>query len=381
MLGEYAIADSWGNLTAGATQLTVYFGRKRVAVTDSSGTTTAFATDRLGSSGQFYPYGEGKGGNNPADTWSFATYWTDSVTGLDYANRRYFSSQFGRFITPDPYGPSAHLGVPQSWNRYGYTLGDPVNGNDPSGLDLDLLDDNGSFGGVAYGEGDGGYFWAPTSSEPDMGGLIDAGLTDYTQTYDVTSGLVPPSTPVDDPGSSPSSTTPADTEPSAATQPGFGFGVFAGGAAEAGVGVAGASAQGSAGAGFFVQSNTGVLDAGAYASGGATAYDDTTPTPTQVGAPQQPQGNTIVGGYVGAGAGVYVTNAGNAAQLTGPFNVITANLSFGGGASVSLGTSGSTWFFSISIGPGFGASFSLMTTTTAAAGSHTCVYESYPGGC
>jgi RHS repeat-associated protein len=134
MLGEYSITVGSSSLTVATTQFTVYFGHKRIGVANSSGTADAFATDRLGSSGQFYPYGEGKGGNNPADTWSFATYWTDSATGLDYANQRYFSGQFGRFITPDPYRGSAHAGNPQGWNRYAYTFGDPVNGNDPTGL-------------------------------------------------------------------------------------------------------------------------------------------------------------------------------------------------------------------------------------------------------
>lgn len=38
-------------------------------------------------------------------------------------------------MTPDPYRPSAQARNPQSWNRYAYTLGDPANRNDPTGLD------------------------------------------------------------------------------------------------------------------------------------------------------------------------------------------------------------------------------------------------------
>jgi RHS repeat-associated protein len=56
---------------------------------------------------------------------------------LDYANNRYYSNAYGRFMTPDPYTASGGPGNPrdpQSWNRYAYTRGDPVNGNDPSGL-------------------------------------------------------------------------------------------------------------------------------------------------------------------------------------------------------------------------------------------------------
>src|SRR5208337_2396553 len=101
-----------------------YFGGRRLA-----------AMDQLGSAGTYYPWGEAKGGTNPQDTWSYATYWRDSATGLDYANNRYYSNVYGRFMTPDPYTNSGRLSDPQSWNRYAYTRGDPVNRLDPSGTD------------------------------------------------------------------------------------------------------------------------------------------------------------------------------------------------------------------------------------------------------
>ena len=77
--------------------------------------------------------GRTQGGTNPQDTWSFATYWQDSASGLDYANNRYYSNAYGRFMTPDPYTNSGRLTDPQSWNRYAYTRGDPVNRADPAG--------------------------------------------------------------------------------------------------------------------------------------------------------------------------------------------------------------------------------------------------------
>jgi hypothetical protein len=48
---------------------------------------------------------------------------------------RYYARTIARFTTPDPYGGSAKPGNPQSWNRYTYVGNDPVNRNDPSGLD------------------------------------------------------------------------------------------------------------------------------------------------------------------------------------------------------------------------------------------------------
>jgi hypothetical protein len=46
-------------------------------------------------------------------------------------------------MTPDSYAASAKPSSPQSWNRYAYVIGDPVNHNDPTGHDLgDTLYDN-----------------------------------------------------------------------------------------------------------------------------------------------------------------------------------------------------------------------------------------------
>ena len=61
MLGEYTLTLGSSSITAPTVASSVYFGSKRIGVTNSSGVTTAFAPDRLGSSGQYYPYGEGKG--------------------------------------------------------------------------------------------------------------------------------------------------------------------------------------------------------------------------------------------------------------------------------------------------------------------------------
>jgi RHS repeat-associated protein len=83
----------------------------------------------------YFPWGETKGTSNPQDSFNFATYWQDSATGLDYANNRYYSNAYGRFMTPDPYQASGGPSHPQSWNRYAYTRGDPVNRFDPSGAD------------------------------------------------------------------------------------------------------------------------------------------------------------------------------------------------------------------------------------------------------
>jgi RHS repeat-associated protein len=94
--------------------------------------------DRLQSVGKYFPYGEDRYTPNPAnpanDAEKFATYTRDSVSGLDYAMNRYYNSVISRFMTADPDGHSASVYLPQSWNRYGYSQGDPVANYDPTGL-------------------------------------------------------------------------------------------------------------------------------------------------------------------------------------------------------------------------------------------------------
>lgn len=51
------------------------------------------------------------------------------------AHQRYYTSTLGRFMTPDPYSASGGPADPESWNRYSYTRGDPINRADPIGQD------------------------------------------------------------------------------------------------------------------------------------------------------------------------------------------------------------------------------------------------------
>jgi RHS repeat-associated protein len=95
------------------------------------------APDRLGSIGRYLPYGEertGQSGNPANGNEKFAAYTRDGVTGLDYADQRWYAQGQGRFLTSDPYQASAGPGDPASWNRYAYVQGDPANYVDHSGL-------------------------------------------------------------------------------------------------------------------------------------------------------------------------------------------------------------------------------------------------------
>ena len=57
----------------------------------------------------------------------------DAETGLDDFGARYFGSTMGRFMSADPSMESAVLRNPQSWNRYSYTLNNPLRYIDPDG--------------------------------------------------------------------------------------------------------------------------------------------------------------------------------------------------------------------------------------------------------
>ena len=129
-LGTYSLTLNGTQITATTTQTAVFFGGKRVAVNG-----VAFGQDRLGSNaaGKFFPYGEDRGTPIANDQVKYATYTRDSATGLDYADQRYYSNQFGRFMSADPYKPSASTTSPQTWNRYGYSWSDPINMLDPTG--------------------------------------------------------------------------------------------------------------------------------------------------------------------------------------------------------------------------------------------------------
>ena len=159
--------------------LAVFFGGKRVGL-KTGGSTTAFTTDRLGSSGSYYPYGEARG-TVPQDAVGFATYTNDSATGLQYADQRYYASNFGRFLTADPYKANNDTPgqpvSPATWNRYAYVLNDPVNLYDPAGLFACRGDgeDQYYFGGAICGGVYGGGDPAPPRPFSDSGPLAQAG--------------------------------------------------------------------------------------------------------------------------------------------------------------------------------------------------------------
>jgi RHS repeat-associated protein len=110
-------------------------------------TTTYYHSDHVGSSrlltnwygyptwsGTFLPFGQEWSPEITTNTYKFTGKERDSESGLDNFGARYDSSQYGRFMTPDPVKISLnHLSNPQKWNKYAYVLNNPLSMFDPDG--------------------------------------------------------------------------------------------------------------------------------------------------------------------------------------------------------------------------------------------------------
>jgi RHS repeat-associated protein len=139
----------------------IFFGGKRTARRDSSGNIFYYFADQIGTSraivqaGQttpcydqdFYPYGREipHGSEIPAfvntcpQNYKFTGKERDSESGLDNFGARYNSSQYGRFMTPDPiWVKDDRLIDPQRLNLYAYGRNNPLKFTDPTGMDVTM---------------------------------------------------------------------------------------------------------------------------------------------------------------------------------------------------------------------------------------------------
>lgn len=76
-------------------------------------------------------------GTTPAgQPYRFVGKERDRETGLDYFGARYYGSRIGRFTSVDPRKNIRGAIInPQKWNRYAYTLNNPLRYFDPDGLE------------------------------------------------------------------------------------------------------------------------------------------------------------------------------------------------------------------------------------------------------
>jgi RHS repeat-associated protein len=125
----------------------VYFAGQRIARRDSSANVFYYYTDPLVGStlaiyqssgslcyqGVYYPFGGEKVYTNTcAQNYKFTGLERDTESGLDKTANRMYTSNMGRWLSPDPLG--GQTGKPQSLNRYAYVLNNPTTLNDPLGL-------------------------------------------------------------------------------------------------------------------------------------------------------------------------------------------------------------------------------------------------------
>lgn len=110
-------------------------------ITDSSGVVKG-ASDEL-------PFGDEGGRSGEGEKHRFTSYERDRESGTDYAMNRRYSQFTGRFNRPDPIAGSRLN--PQTLNRYSYSIGDPVDFSDPSGLVTCTIDGLEAPCSLAYG--------------------------------------------------------------------------------------------------------------------------------------------------------------------------------------------------------------------------------------
>ncbi|HEY6126611.1 MAG TPA: RHS repeat-associated core domain-containing protein [Candidatus Acidoferrum sp.] len=127
----------------------------------------------------YAPFGETYATSGTTDP-SFTGQRQDTVAGLfDFPDRQY--STQGRWPTSDPLGlGSVRLSDPQTLNRYAYVRNNPLTFVDPTGLEIEKLDDwgddDGGGGGGDFGAGDGKFgggvagFGDPTSGGDPLNG-------------------------------------------------------------------------------------------------------------------------------------------------------------------------------------------------------------------
>jgi len=139
-----AESDLGGNITAEY----VFFDGERLARIDASGSVDYYLSDKLGSSAvvtdsggnvlddsDFLPFGDELDfASSSGNAYKYTGLERDADQ-LDHTLNRQYSSNFGRWMTPDPGGRKVvKLDDPQTWNMYAYVGNNPTSLNDPSGL-------------------------------------------------------------------------------------------------------------------------------------------------------------------------------------------------------------------------------------------------------
>ncbi len=140
-----AESDSSGNLTAEYIFVT---GKRIAMLAPSSGIVNYYVADHLGSShvvtnssgtilddSDYYPFGgERSYSSSSGNNYKFTGKERDTESGLDDFAARFYTSNFGRFLSADD-SKYIHPADPQTLNLYTYVANNPLNSVDPTGHD------------------------------------------------------------------------------------------------------------------------------------------------------------------------------------------------------------------------------------------------------
>jgi RHS repeat-associated protein len=138
-----AESDASGNVT---NEYIFLSGTRIAMLTLSAGTVNYYITDHLGSShivtnssgtilddSDFYPFGgERSYSSSSGNNYKFTGKERDTESGLDDFAARFYTSNYGRFLSPDD-AKYMNPADPQSFNLYGYVANNPINSVDPTG--------------------------------------------------------------------------------------------------------------------------------------------------------------------------------------------------------------------------------------------------------
>ena len=84
---------------------------------------------------RYTPFGEEMQSSSANDNLAgFTGHIKDAATGLNYMQARYYDPVIGRFLSIDPVGFIESGGDPDYFNRYSYTMNNPINLIDPTGM-------------------------------------------------------------------------------------------------------------------------------------------------------------------------------------------------------------------------------------------------------
>ena len=146
-------------------------GGARSVVTDGLGSTLAVADSAGVPQGQYTyePFGKLTHTGSATVGYQFTGRETDG-TGLQFNRARYYSPEYGRFVSEDPLGFAAG-----DLNLYAYVGNSPLNGVDPSGMSSIAVPVPGGLGGFGAKAGWAGVFYtggfiAGTAARKHFGG-------------------------------------------------------------------------------------------------------------------------------------------------------------------------------------------------------------------